>query len=140
MASVHDVVAYLLTKQGTLPVMRVQKLCYLSLIHYVGLDGSRLFPEPFEAWCHGPACRELYDSYKGQFKLDTWQHGGASIENLSSEEVEAIDFVINRYGNFSGQALFDHLLIDRGWLRARKGLLHSERGNNEIDISIYYPC
>jgi uncharacterized phage-associated protein len=59
MASAHDVAAYILSRQGRMTAMKLQKLVYYSQAWSVVWDERPLFPEKIEAWANGPVVRDL---------------------------------------------------------------------------------
>ena|SRR5581483_5758689 len=44
--------------------LRLEKLAYYAQAWHLALTGSRLFPDPVEAWELGPVVPNLYDEYK----------------------------------------------------------------------------
>lgn len=45
--------------------LKIQKLVYYAQGFHLALYGELLFPEPIEAWAHGPVVPSLYHEYKG---------------------------------------------------------------------------
>ena len=84
-----------------------------------------------EAWANGPVCPNLYNRHRGEFIVSD---AGGNSANLSSEEKQDIDRVVDFYGGFSGQQLSDITHSEEPWRRARRGLAPSERGTNEITL------
>ena len=69
MATVFDVVKYILNKYGEMSAMKLQKLVFYSQAMSLVWDDVPLFDEEFEAWAKGPVCRELFNAHKGKFML-----------------------------------------------------------------------
>lgn len=139
MATVHDVAAYILERQGPLSAMKLQKLLYYSQAWNLVWEEARLFPERIEAWANGPVVPALYEKHRGQFQIDAWSLGKA--EKLSSSERETIDSVLEFYGAKSPQWLSDLTHMEQPWRKAREGLAPGERGMAEItpdSMSEYY--
>lgn len=44
--------------------LKLQKLVYYAQAWYLGIYGTSLFEEDFEAWVHGPVIPALYREYK----------------------------------------------------------------------------
>ena len=59
MASVFDVAAYILERQGPMTTWKLQKLVYYSQAWSLVWDDDVLFPEEIEACANGPVVREL---------------------------------------------------------------------------------
>jgi uncharacterized phage-associated protein len=130
MANVHDVAAYILEKQGRMPVMKLQKLVYYCQAWSLVWDEKPLFPERIEAWANGPVVPKLYQSHRGQFEVSKWAGGHPSV--LSRRERETVDAVLKFYGEKTSQWLSDLTHQEPPWLNARHGLGPGERGAYEI--------
>ncbi len=130
MATVHDVVAYLLEKKHPMTAMKVQKLVYYCQAWSLVWDDRKLFPEKIEAWVNGPVVPELFEKHQGKFELSDWTLGCA--DNLDDTAKETIDAVLEYYGDKTAQWLVDLTHLESPWRDARKGLEPGERGDNEI--------
>lgn len=130
MATVHDVAAYILEKQGEMTAMKLQKLVYYSQAWSLVWDEEPLFPERIEAWANGPVVPALYELHRGQFKLSEWPQGNP--ETLTPDQKETIDEVLKFYGPRPSQWLSDLTHRELPWIEARRGLGPSERGSREI--------
>lgn len=130
MANVFDVAKYILEKKGPMTTMKLQKLVYYSQAWSLVWDEKRIFEEGIEAWASGPVVRELYDEHKGMFQIHTISKG--DINNLTSEEKETIDIVIDGYGDKSAQWLSDLTHIESPWGDARSGIPAGQNCENEI--------
>lgn len=133
MASAHDVAAYILSRQGRMTAMKLQKLVYYSQAWSVVWDERPLFPEKIEAWANGPVVRDLYEAHRGAFEVSDWPRGDA--RRLDHDERATVDAVLEFYGARSAQWLSDLTHRERPWLEARRGLPEGERGNREIGLS-----
>ena len=60
MISVSDVAQYILSKKGSMPVMKLQKLVYYCQAWSLVWDDAPLFSESIEAWANSPVCRILF--------------------------------------------------------------------------------
>lgn len=132
MASVHDVAAYILRKQGRMSTWKLQKLAYYSQAWHLVWDEEPLFPEPIEAWANGPVVRDLYSEHRGRFVVDSWPAG--KISNLKKSERESIDAVLKLYGKKSGHWLSELTHQEPPWREARNGLQPGQRGAREIKL------
>lgn len=59
MATCLDVAKYILSKTGTIPAMKLQKLVYYSQAWALVWDEKPLFTAPIQAWANGPVCPRL---------------------------------------------------------------------------------
>ncbi len=130
MASVHDVAAYILQKQGPMSTWKLQKLVYYSQAWHLVWDDEELFAEPIKAWANGPVVPELYRTYRGKFKVAAPEKGDPT--SLTQSEQDTIDSVLDFYGDKTGHWLSELTHQERPWQAAREGLSPGERGNNEI--------
>ena len=120
MANVFDVAQYILQKQGAITVMKLQKLVYYCQAWSLVWDEKPLFCENIEAWANGPVVHELYDTHKGQFEISSLPEGNPN--NLSGEEKNTIDAVLDFYGDKSAQWLSDLTHMEEPWNKTREGI------------------
>lgn len=121
MASVFDVAKYILEKQGTMSTMKLQKLCYYCQAWSLVWDDTPLFDEEFHAWANGPVCRELFFETQGKFSVSAEDEPGSSA-NLSDNQKETIDVVLNYYSPHNAQWLSQLTHLEAPWNRAREGV------------------
>ena len=119
MASIFDVACWFLSKQQ-MTHKKLQKLCY-----YAQAWSYAICPEPisnavFEAWVHGPVCRQLYDKYK--------DYGFSYIPQcevppvFSPDESSFLEDVWETYGGMSANSLEALTHNEAPWQKARSGL------------------
>lgn len=136
MANVFDVAAYILSKEGEITTMKLQKLVYYSKAwHLVWTDHS-LFPERIEAWTNGPVCPALYQLHRGEFHVSKLPKGDP--EALTEDERKSVDAVLKAYGDWQPVELIDQTHSEAPWINARKGVPAGERSHNEITDEAMY--
>jgi uncharacterized phage-associated protein len=133
MATVHDVAAYILAKQGPMSAMKLQKLAYYSQAWHLVWDDEPLFEEGIEAWANGPVVYELFDLHRGRFSVEDWPTG--EISNLTESQRESIDAVLDTYGDLDGRKLSHLTHSEDPWIEARAGLPPTARSSNPITFS-----
>lgn len=135
MATVHDVAAYILSKQSPMSAMKLQKLCYYSQAWHAVWESKGLFEERIEAWAYGPVSPALYRTHAKQFIVEAGQIEGDPTV-LTADERESIDVVLGHYGNMSAQQLSDQTHSEEPWQRARteEGITRG-RSNAEITLA-----
>ena len=69
MASVQDVAAYILEKQGGMTAMKLEKLVYYSQSWSLVWDEKPLFGEDIQAWANGPVMYALTEGQPGGNRL-----------------------------------------------------------------------
>lgn len=130
MATVHDVAAYILTKRGSMTAMKLQKLVYYSQAWSLVWDEKPIFSEQIEAWINGPVVRELYEAFRGQFRVSEDPYGNP--DELDSEQRDTVKAVVHFYGKMSSQDLSDLTHREPPWRDARRGLDPGDRGSRVI--------
>jgi uncharacterized phage-associated protein len=141
MATVLDVAAYILSRQGGMTAMKLQKLVYYAQAWSLVWDEAPLFKNHIQAWSNGPVSPALYHEHKGMFRVSHKTLRVGDAKKLSESEIDTIDRVLKHYGNKSGQWLSGLTHAERPWKDARKGLDPGERGDIEIThaaMSEYY--
>jgi len=68
-ASIIDVAEYLLSKEGEMSTMKLQKLLYFCQGWNLAWTGHPLFDNEFEAWASGPVVRELFELHKNELSV-----------------------------------------------------------------------
>jgi uncharacterized phage-associated protein len=132
MASIYDVAQYFLLQTDeeagdTISNLKLQKLVYYAQGFHIALTGTPLFPEPIQAWTHGPVTPDLYHAYK--------DHGSGALPSpvhfddaaLSDSEKEILDEVYSVYGQFSAWKLRNLTHAESPWVDA-----YGEGANTEI--------
>lgn len=130
MATVFDVAKYIFSRLGSLPAMKLQKLCYYSQAWSLVWEERPLFGERIEAWANGPVVPDLFHLHKGQFVVEDISQGNAQA--LSPEEVSTVEGVIKFYSPYNSQQLSDLTHVESPWINARRGVPPGQRSNNEI--------
>jgi uncharacterized phage-associated protein len=129
-ASVHDIAAYILRKQGSMSTWKLQKLVYYSQAWHLVWDEEPLFHARIEAWANGPVVRELYKRHRGRFTIDRWSAGDPKA--LTTDERETVDAVLASYGKLSGRQLSHLTHAEAPWRDARGDLSPTDRSTRVI--------
>lgn len=121
MANVFDVAKYILSRYGRMSTMKLQKLCYYCQAWSLVWDDEPLFNEDFQAWANGPVCRELFAQTQGRFSVCETDEPG-DIGNLSENQIDTIDMVLNHYAIHDAQWLSQLTHMEAPWKEARAGV------------------
>ncbi len=137
MFTVFDIANWFLSKEP-MTHKKLQKLCYYAQAWSWALRNQPICDANFEAWVHGPVCRELYDKYCicGASLIMS-----AETFNLDSNAVELLEDVWETYGGLTANALEALTHSETPWRKARVGCDPSERCNAIIqvdDMKQYY--
>lgn len=136
MASVDDVAAAILANTGTVTTKKLQKLVYYAQAWHLVFVGEPLFPNQLEAWEHGPVTRDLYKKHRSLYSVDRWD---GDAEALTEAERKSIEFVLDKYGSFTAEALSRMTHMEVPWLVARGLADTCERTSTPIDHSQMIP-
>ena len=141
MANVFDVAKYILEKRGRMSTMKLQKLCYYCQAWSLVWDDTALFPEEFEAWANGPVCKELFSATQGIFSVTASDEPYGNSSNLSENQKNSIDLVLNYYAKHNAQWLSQLTHMEDPWRQARKGIPEGIGSSNIISkesMALYY--
>lgn len=132
MATCHDVAAYLLEKMGQTTTLKLQKLVYYCQAWSLVWDDKPLFDEKIEAWANGPVIPDLFHSHKGLFFISRENFSRGDPQNLTDDEKETIDIIIQDYGDKSAQWLVELTHLEDPWKESRSEYPDSAKCGNEI--------
>jgi uncharacterized phage-associated protein len=100
--------------------LKLQKLLYYAQGGHLAYFDEPLFPEPIEAWTHGPVVPAVYRRYK--------QHGGEPIpiepvnpDNYNDQVREVLDEVNNVFGQFTASKLRTMTHNEPPWMQTPQG-------------------
>jgi len=143
MANVFDVAKYTVNKTGAIDTWKLQKLVYYCQAWSLVWDNQPIFNERIEAWANGPVCRELYTKHKGLYEVrpesKIWD--SASIDILTSDEIDTMNAIIRDYGDMKGYELRALTHMEDPWLLARGDTPEMQACENEIiheSMRLYY--
>ena len=113
MPNVFDVATYVLERIGPVTTMKLQKLVYYSQAWSTVWDEDVMFDEPIQAWKRGPVVRKLWDATSGEFRVSHLSTGRS--DNLSQDNRDTIDAVLEFYGKKNAQWLSDLTHLEDPW-------------------------
>ena len=127
MASVNQVTDYIIVKLdeggGALSTLKLQKLLYYVQAWSLATKEKRAFDGQFEAWVHGPVCRDVFYRFRDTHSLYGIVHADDEIRKSAGNLDEAsrihIDEVLEAYAPFSGTQLEVMTHREDPWIRAR---------------------
>lgn len=145
MLSINDACDYIIVKTvgggASLNLLKLQKLLYYCQAWSLAFRSERLFDGHFQAWVHGPVNRNIYDRYNDTKSLysPVFQRDidpSFSIEDISEDDKNLIDSVLNAYAGYTGDQLEAMTHQEDPWKEARGGCLPHERCETAIDESV----
>ena len=132
-AKPSDVAKYILKNQGKMSTRKLQKLCYYAQAWHYTWTGERLFKEDFQAWEHGPVCRELFNLHKGKYDIKAEDIDG-NPDNLTADQKDSIDIVLEHYGNLTADELVELTHSEEPYKKARGNLPDDVHSGNIISL------
>lgn len=110
MLSCFDVATYFLTQISEdagdlISNLKLQKLVYYAQGFYLALYDTLLFPEPIEAWIHGPVVPVLFEYYK-KYKAGAIDYPNDVDFSIYDDETKSfLDEVYLEFGQFAAWKL-----------------------------------
>lgn len=140
--SVNDVADYVIMslngdERFTLINLKLQKLIYYIQAWCLGINKERFMDARFEAWVHGPVCRELYDRFKDTKSLYA-TIGLEDVKNknakdcIAPDDIVFIDYILENYARFSGSQLEAMTHNEKPWINARGNVAPMEKCDGVI--------
>lgn len=132
---IEIVTRYLLKNANEITPLALQKLLYYVQSFFFAVFGNDIFPDPCQAWPHGPVYPDVYHKYKpyGYNPIEPLDlETDTCLDELTANEVELIDAVINSFGRYSGPILEKMTHSEQPWQEARGGLLPTDRRGKKI--------
>lgn len=129
----HIITHFVNQKGDTVSHKKLQKLLYYVDAWHLVNFGKPIVDEDFQAWVHGPVIPELYQKLKGfgfnNLKVvnDEYETVDEEIEaiiknnNLTSDQIEFIYSVLNKYGGLTSFNLELLSHSEAPWIEARNG-------------------
>lgn len=118
---------YILKFHGPLSHLKLQKLLFYCQAYHLASFKTELFEEDFEAWVHGPVCRNVYDIIKGKSILySDVEYSEYDFDSdivlkdvISSEQYNLLNDVLKPLSLWTGSELETATHNEAPWLIAR---------------------
>lgn len=132
---------YILKHHGPMSHLKLQKLLFYCDAYCLAFFGEELIPDKFEAWVHGPVCRNVYNQMKGASVLYTDMSYSplpgidedATFEMLPIDVKELVKDVLDNLTQWSGIELERATHREQPWIEARRG--YGEAAKCHVEIS-----
>ena len=125
-------------EENTLINLKLQKLLYYLQAWSLGITKEPFLNCKFEAWVHGPVCRELYNRFRTSKTLysftskDDVDTIDTSYLDICEEDKAFINYILDNYAGFSGTELEVMTHKEQPWIEARHGIGPMESCNEVI--------
>lgn len=123
--SAHDVARELRARLPEIGMAKLQKLLYYVQGWHLAWTGEPLFGERIEAWTQGPVVATQWADEKHDRAHAAW------VE-VHADAVATLDYVVQRYGRFSGKELIRRTHQEDPWREASEREESTYGGNPEI--------
>ncbi|MGM8361632.1 Panacea domain-containing protein [Flavobacterium sp. ARAG 55.4] len=133
---------FILQEYGSMSHLKLQKLIYYCDAYHLAYFDNQLVEQQFEAWVHGPVCREVYNNLKDtsllysdisiDLKGSKYDPKNELTKIITSNQFELIKDVLDELTTWTGLELEDATHNELPWIEARKGFSPAERCTNEI--------
>lgn len=127
--------------QQSVTNLKLQKLLYYIQAWNLAFRGEKLFDTDFQAWVHGPVCREIYNRYKETKGIYSFIGltdiiYAEQFNTIKEEDLQHINTVLETYAPFSATELEIMTHREQPWISARKGFSTFQRCENIIDTDL----
>ena len=138
-------ISYIFEESLEITPLALQKILYFIQGIYLALYDVPLFDEDCYALVHGPVYNSVYNLFK-EFKYNPIDDDRFMIlknrfEELTEQERNVIQLVLNSFGNYSGKVLEEITHQEDPWINSRNGYSFLEPSNNLIEknqIQLYF--
>jgi uncharacterized phage-associated protein len=108
MLSAHDVARELRQRLPQAGDVKIHKLVYYCQGWHVAWAGEPMFRESIEAWTNGPVVADLWHDEKRN-------RARPPAQQLDDSHVAVIDYVVGRYGEYTGRDLVRKTHLEDPW-------------------------
>jgi uncharacterized phage-associated protein len=116
--SAQDVAAAVIAARGPITPGEMYMLVFFTAGEYSALTALAMFPEPFEAWGHGPIVRSLWKAYE-RFEGERISAAvGGDPSNLGALANGCVESAISKHAGLSGADLIDLVHEEPAWKEA----------------------
>lgn len=129
---------FILKHYGPMSHLKLQKLLYYCEAYHLAYFGDSIINENFQAWIHGPVCREVYNALKGRsilysdISFDNASNPDEEIAVLTSSQINLISDVLATLSTWQDGELEAATHREQPWITARRGYMPADRCEVEI--------
>lgn len=134
-SKIYSTSLYIIGKEKELDTLELQKTLYFSNLLSMKLNKNKLFNDYSESWKYGPVYRDIYEafSYYGSQKIDYEELVKDKKIDLTDEEKEFLDAIIDAFGYYNGRVLREMTHLTDPWIKSREGLQDDESSCRRIE-------
>lgn len=130
---------FILKNFGPMSHLKLQKLLYYCEAYHLAYFDTPLVHQEFEAWVHGPVCRDVFSQLKSKALLysdiafmgdydptETLRH------LLTTDQVQVIEDTASELATWTGLQLEATTHNEKPWIEARYGLSPADKSTRII--------
>lgn len=141
MPTVLDVAKYFLSlvdESGgsVMTHLKLQKLCYYAQAWHLVFEDELLFTQKFQAWAHGPACPQLWRSYKRYGYNPIPRPENFDVAVFNPKQLSTLEEVWEAYGDYDAKYLERLTHEEKPWIVARGGCQEGDSCDNYIELDL----
>ena len=125
---------YILQEYSPISHLKLQKLLFYCEAYHLAYFESELLNQQFEAWVHGPVCRDVFNNLKDKsliyadISFDNCYNPKHKLEGLlTTNQMEVVNDVLEELSEWTALELENATHSETPWINARKGHAASER-------------
>ncbi|RLJ33869.1 putative phage-associated protein [Chryseobacterium sp. 7] len=128
---------FILQKYGCMSHLKLQKLVYYCDAYHLAYFDEELINENFEAWVHGPVCRDIYNDLKDKsilysdinktFDKSTYNPENIVEQALTTDQKDILKNVLDELSTWTGLDLENATHREFPWIEARVGFSPGEK-------------
>ena len=99
--------------------LKLQKLLYYVQGFHLAIYDEPLFPEPLQAWAHGPVVEDVYHNYKG-YGSSPIPPEEVDFDQFDDEVKEFLKGIYSEFGQYSAWKLREMTHVEPPWKDAYK--------------------
>jgi uncharacterized phage-associated protein len=130
---------FILKKYGPMSHLKLQKLLYYCEAYHLAYFEESLIHQEFEAWIHGPVCREVFKALKDKSLIYSdiaftgdYDPIETLTKQLTSDQIQLIEDTASELSTWTGMQLEATTHDEQPWIEARYGLSPADKTTNVI--------
>jgi uncharacterized phage-associated protein len=130
---------YILNNYGAMSHLKLQKLLYYCEAYHLAYFEVNLIHQEFEAWVHGPVCRDVFLQLKSKALLysdiaftSDYDPNEKLKTILTTDQVQLIEDIVSELVTWTGLQLEATTHDEKPWIEARLGVSPAEKSSQII--------
>lgn len=128
-------------KDGADPItlMILLKLMYYAESASLAISRASLFPDPIEAWTHGPVIPAIWNRYHANpYRIDMSPEDTEKLSLIDHADIQVLQDVFETFGQYSAWGLRNLTLNETPWLEAVNGGMAQSQPLSRVSMEKYF--